>query len=485
MGPQVNHELLIRDVTVDGRPSDVLVRGDTIVAVGPGLRPTGDAEVVDGSGGALIPGLHDHHIHLLATAAARSSLQLGPADVRGTEGLATALARRDSALPEGSWLRAVGYHESVAGPLDRERLDALVPDRPVRVQHRTGAQWILNSAALTAIGLTDASSPTPGTDTGGTAEHGADPPGIERDDSGRLTGRLHRTDDWLRARLPDEGPPDLATLGADLAAVGITGVTDATPFRSIDQLAPLAASVADGALPQRVVVMGGLELADRELPPGLERGPVKLVIDDAEYPALDDLEADIRAAHARGRPVAIHCVTRTSLTLAVAAWQAAGSRTGDRIEHGSVIPAALVPELARLGLTVVTQPAFVAERGDQYLADVDPEDLPHLYRCRSLMDAGIEVAASSDAPYTSIDPWRAMQAAICRRTASGTPLGSSEAVPAHAALSLYLGDPAHPGGPPRRVEVGARADLVLLDGPLPTTPAQFVADRIVRSILPR
>jgi hypothetical protein len=48
----------------------------------------------------------------------------------------------------------------------------------------------------------------------------------------------------------------------------------------------------------------------------------------------------------------------------------------DRIEHGAVIPAEMVADLR--GLTVVSQPHFVAERGEQYLRDVAPEDLPDL-----------------------------------------------------------------------------------------------------------
>ena len=43
----------------------------------------------------------------------------------------------DSLLPNlGEWLRGTGYHESVAGELDRHALDRWVPARPVRVQHR-------------------------------------------------------------------------------------------------------------------------------------------------------------------------------------------------------------------------------------------------------------------------------------------------------------------------------------------------------------
>lgn len=463
-------ELLLRDVDVQGQRVDVRIRGSIIAEIGPGLRPSSRdaAEVFEGEGGALIPGLHDHHVHLLATAAARTSVRVGPADTANQHELARRLQRADATLPPGRWLRAVGYHEAVAGPLDRDRLDTFVPHRPARIQHRTGALWVLNTAAIEALDLD---------------LDGGHAPGAERDDRGHLTGRFHRADVWLRERLPPVEPPELAAIGADLARYGVTGVTDATPFEDRTGPEALAAAVADGALPQRVIATGGIDLVDAGLPPELERGPVKLVIDDGSYPPLDVVAEQISLAHHHERPVAVHCVTRVALILALAAWQVAGTRRGDRIEHGSVVPPELLGSIAELGLTVVTQPAFVAERGDEYLTDVDPDDLPDLYRVRSLAAAGIEVAASSDAPYTDLDPWAAMRAAVTRRTRAGMTLGPDEAMTAAEALALYLGSPHRPGGPPRQVRVGERADLCLLAGPLPRTAADLRADRVATTIV--
>ncbi|HEX6568080.1 MAG TPA: hypothetical protein VF015_02915, partial [Acidimicrobiales bacterium] len=113
-GRVANPDVLFRNVDVDGALVDVRVAGAAVAEVGRSLRP-GGARVVDGDGGALVPGLHDHHIHLLATAAARASVAVGPPVVRDHRGLAAALRRADRAGKPGGWLRAVGYHESVAG----------------------------------------------------------------------------------------------------------------------------------------------------------------------------------------------------------------------------------------------------------------------------------------------------------------------------------------------------------------------------------
>ena len=450
--------LVIRGAEVDGRIVDVRIEGDRIVALDPSAehRSSGPGDdVFEAHGGALFPGLHDHHLHLLALAAAARSIRVGPSDVAGAAGFAAALRAADAALVPGRWIRAVGYHESVAGPLDRHGLDAIVPDRPVRVQHRSGAMWVLNSAAAVAVGLLPAAGPEPAS---------AFAAGVERAADGTPTGRLYGLDAWLGERVPHE-PLDLAAVGRMLLDHGVTGVTDATPTERSDDLALLAAAVAGGALPQEVVVMGGPAL-DPGAGAELERGPVKLVVADHRLPDLDGLAAAIDAAHRAHRAVAVHCVTRVGLLLALAAWDETGAALGDRIEHGAVVHPEDAARIAVHRLTVVTQPAFVAERGDDYLGDVDADDRPHLWRCAGLLRAGIPVGGSTDAPFGPADPWQAIAAAVERRTPSGRVLDTAERLDARRALDLFLGPADAPGGPPRRVAPGVPADLCLLAAPL-------------------
>jgi predicted amidohydrolase YtcJ len=443
----------LRRVEVDGALADVRISGGVVVEVAPGIRFAAGDEVVEGAGGALLPGLHDHHVHLLALAAARRSVRLGPPEVVDERGVAAALRAADDALPAGAWIRAVGYHDSVAGPLDRRRLDELVPRRPIRIQHRSGALWILNTAALRAVGE----------DVGG-------------------DGRLHRADERLRDRLPADARPDLAAVGQELSAYGVTGVTDATPFNSAEDLDLLAAARAGGQLPQHVQVTGGPALAGADVPPGLVRGPVKILLSDHDLPPLDDLVGWMTVAHGHVRPVAVHCVTRVALVLALAAWDEAGPSGGDRIEHGAVVDRELARHIAALGLTVVTQPGFVAERGDRYLDEVAAADRPHLWPCRSLLDAGVPVAFSTDAPFGGADPWPAVAAAVTRRTADGRTLGGAEAVDARTALSRLLGELGDPGGPPRQVRCGTAADLCLLDEPLDRALAHPSSEHVVLTL---
>ena len=454
--------LLVHDVALDGRRVDVRCVDGLITSVEPVGGPVGADDVVQGAGGAVIPGLHDHHIHLLAADAARRSISVGPGQVADADELGRALRAGRDATSDGRWVRATGYHDSVAGPLDRWALDRLVGDHPARVQHRSGAMWILSSAACRLVDL-----------------DGGAPAGAELDDDGRPNGRLFRLDPWLRDRLPASAPPDLGLLALHLNRLGVTGVTDATPVSTVEELELLATATT-----LRVQATGGPRLTATEFPPGLSRGPVKIILDEHDLPSLDDLAGWFAAAHRHGRAFAVHCVTRVSLVLALAAWEAAGSLRGDRIEHGSIVPAELIGAIARLGLTVVTQPGLVAERGDEYLEEVDPGDVADLYRCGSLIERGVRVAASTDAPYSDPDPWAAMRAAISRITRSGRTLGPGERVAPERALDLFLGPLDDPAGRPRTVQVGAPADLVVLatglDDALAAPSAHLVTTTIVR-----
>ena len=434
-GRSATHGLLIRDAEVEGRLVDIAVEDGLITSVSDAVARAprspvdglDESDEFDAGGGSVIPGLHDHHIHLLALAAARQSIAFSPSIEKD-------LAAAHSDKPIHEWLRVTGYHESIVGEIDCAWLDERMPDRPVRVQHRTGAMWVLNSAAMRVSGIES------------------------------IDGMLFGADDLIRERVP-RTTVDLSAVGRELAAYGITGVTDLTPTEDAEELGFLSASVLREDFPIGVMVTGGPGL-EPDAAPGLARGPVKIVVGDHDLPHLEDLAAAFRTARRLSRNVAVHCVTRIGLILALAAWEEVGPLPGDRIEHGAVIPLELIGTIGEFGLTVVTQPSFTYERGDQYLADVDSDDVQHLWRCGSLIDAGIAVGGSTDAPFGDPDPWRAIVAATERRTSSGSRIGRDERIDPGRALGMFMTSPHAPGGRRRRVAVGEPGELCILHLPL-------------------
>lgn len=417
-------DLIIRNARgADGAPLAVGVRDGHIAAMGAAV--VGHGPEHDARGLTLGGGLHDHHLHLLATAARMESVDL--TDCRSVDAVIARL--RAGAGAPGTWVRAIGYDERGAGLPDRVLLDDWLPDRPLRVQDRTGAYWLLNSAGVAQLGET----PFPAC--------------VELDADERPDGRIWRGDAWLRERIGG-APPSLAALGAKFAECGVTGVTDAGASNGAVEAALLA-----GAMPQRLVMMGAEALPAGD---GYVLGPVKLLLDENDLPPVEAVAGRIAAARALGRNVAAHCVTLGELVFYLEALAiAGGAKLGDRIEHGGVIAASLIGDIAAAGLTVVTQPNFIHDRGDRYRAQMDGDALDDLYRLGSLMRGGVRVLGGSDAPYGDANPWVALRAATDRRTRGGDVIGGGEAVGRVEALALYQ-EPLMVGGP---------ADLILYDWP--------------------
>jgi predicted amidohydrolase YtcJ len=166
----------------------------------------------------------------------------------------------------------------------------------------------------------------------------------------------------------------------------------------------------------------------------------------------------------------------------IAALRAAGSHPLDRIEHAAVVPDDNLADLADLGVTVVTQPNFVAERGDQYLAEVPAAEHGHLWRVASLLNAMVPVALSTDMPFGHGDPWTAMRAAVYRTTPSGAVLNANECVSPLKALTMFLGQSDQPGRA-RTVETGQPGDLCVLTEPPATALAELEAGMVAATII--
>jgi predicted amidohydrolase YtcJ len=231
--------------------------------------------------------------------------------------------------------------------------------------------------------------------------------------------------------------------------------------------------------------MGDLSLSSIDASDTLEIGEFKILLDEPNLPELDELVSRICDAHEADRCIAIHTVTRTEIHFALAAIETAGPRPGDRLEHASVAPRESLDLAVRLGLSVVTQPNFVTERGDDYRTQVESRDLPCLYRVRSWLEAGVPLAAGTDAPFGDPDPWRAIQAAVSRSGRSGQTLGKAEIVSPETALALFF-DPFSTAAardiPSARLAVGQRADLCLLDIPWQAARRRLSSDRVVATL---
>jgi len=374
-----------------------------------------------------LPGLHDHHLHFFALAAARASVDCSGCTL-------DQLRERIADHPQQGWLRLVNWDEAYLPNLDAPMLETLSPGRPVRAQHRSGKVWVLNNTACEMLNLSQVPHE-----------------GVERDTDGKITGRLLRMDRWLAEQLSPATLP-VHELSRELHSYGITGFTD-TSFTNNQ-----ARVDALHELPFDVYAMGD---------DTLRGGHLKIMLDDDNLPALENVVSRINAARHLDRGVAFHCVSAVECLFALNALQIANPREGglqDRIEHGGVIPRDVYGQIRDLDLVVVTQPGFLRHRGQRFVTHMHHSGDPvaWLYPYRSLLGAGIGVAASSDAPYGPVNPWQVIDAATARVSEVGQPICPEERVSAEEALRGYLSAAHDPAGPARTLDVGGPATLCVL-----------------------
>ena len=495
----------------------VAVAGETIVAVGKGkevVKLAGPgSRWIDCRGLALIPGLIDAHVHLLALAATRHGLDCGPQAVSSIQELLALIRARAEGTPPGRWVRAFGYdHLSLneGRHPTRWELDAAASHHPVRLDHRSGHATVLNSRGLQMAGIDkDTSDPVDGVID--RVEVTGEPTGLMLDAATFLRQRLGPSTD--RAELEER----IASLSQTLLGYGITSVQDAGPGNDLARWETFRGLRESGRLMCRVTMMAGIShLAEfREAglcwgggDEGLRLGHAKIMLTLTTgdlQPSVDVLHQMVKHSHREGIPVAIHAVEQEAVAAAVQVLQenppiptGTAARYRDRIEHCAECPPELVSQVAECGAMVVTQPGFVYWNGDAYGQRVEPSLLSHLYAIGALDRAGVPLAFGSDAPVTDPNPWPAIYSAVTRATNQGGTLppkdsgysvqaGMGQGIAVARALRLYtLGGAWAEGTQDRKgtIRPGKLADLVLLDtDPISTAPPKLKEIRAVLTVI--
>jgi predicted amidohydrolase YtcJ len=424
---------------------------------------------IDCRGATVLPGIVDPHLHLFGLAARDAHLDCSAfADV---EALLDAVGARAAGLEPDTWVRGEGLDETRLGRLPTAaELERVAPRNPVRLRHRSRHASILSRRGVSHLPADlSAIERVRGVPTGLVA-------GAE-DDVGRAVGPLGSRD--LQA--------GFRRASRELASMGVTTVADATP-RTWRGLSPVRRAMADGAIVQRVFAMRPWDAASWRGRGRLHPGPVKLMVEETPeglVPSPEALARRIRIAAAHGAQVAVHCTGAATLIAALAAFASLPRRhrmaRRHRLEHVGECPPPMVAQIAALDLTVVTNPAFVYWRGDVYRGETQGAARAWLYRARSLCAAGIAVAAASDAPVVSPNPWYGIAAARSRRTRAGWVVGAGERLAAAEALRCFTVAAARSLRAERLgvLAPGAKADLIVVTpDPLRASPRSVRETRV-------
>jgi len=175
--------------------------------------------------------------------------------------------------------------------------------------------------------------------------------------------------------------------------------------------------------------------------------------------APEESLAMVADAKNAGFGVAIHAIGNLALGHAIDAIERAKPHAhASRIEHATCVDRASLTRLADLGAIVVSQPIFLDLPA---IANAPTPSGVRLLPFRTLLEAGVTVAGSSDAPCATFDVLAGV------RAASERTVRPEERLDRRTAFALFTRNAARACGAldvTGTLEVGKRADVVVLSG---------------------
>jgi predicted amidohydrolase YtcJ len=447
-------------------------------------------EQIDLQGKTLLPAFNDAHIHLWKV----GDLLRYQLDLRGVTSiqlLLEQLADFAAANPAAPWILARGFNEMTLADgrmPTRLDLDVILPHRPCFILRTCAHIAVVNTAALQHLKSTLI------TPIGGEIRLGEDgqPNGVFTETA---LGLFH---DFLPKPTPEAYRNMILAAQEKLLSLGIAAATDPAVapdllevYRQMEQAGELkirvnaiAMAVPDGGtvaypLPKRFTsnflnvqavkffADGGLSGKTAALfnpyKNTQEQGVLRLEFDFFKKMATQ--------AQAVGLQIATHAIGDQAIELVLMVYEAIEksntSGLRHRIEHLGLPSADHLSRMRKLGTLCVSQPIFLEELGENFIQYLSDDYLAHVYPYRSVLDAGVALAFSSDAPVVKdINPLMGIQSAVTRMTAKMRTIAPQESIGCAEALHAYtLGAAAASGADNKMgsLEPGKWADFVILD----------------------
>jgi predicted amidohydrolase YtcJ len=477
------------------------------------IKRADGARVVDGKGRTLLPGLIDAHGHVMGLGTMKMQADLTVATTLD-EALAGVKAFA-SANADSAWVVGRGWNQ-VSWKLGRfptaEELDAVVGDRPVWLDRVDGHAAWANSAAMKLAGV-DKSTRDP---AGGR---------IERDAEGHPNGVfVDAAMDLIASTIPPltakQNAVALDAALAEMARVGLTGVHDAgvdadtvAMYRRYADAHKLSARIyamiggtgadfdalgKDGPL----IGYGGDFLTVRSVKLYADgalgsRGAALLApySDDAGntgllFHAPDELTAMLGKALAKGYQVGVHAIgdaaNREVLDSFATAYKVHGGRNlRNRIEHAQVVALDDILRFKSLDLIASMQPTHATSDMNMAEERVGAGRIKGAYAWRTFLEQGTVIAAGSDFPVESPNPFFGLHAAVTRQDHAGKPPGGwypQQDLSLAEALRGFTLDAAYAAHQEKTVgtlEPGKWADFILVDRDIFTQKPERIWSTVV------
>lgn len=462
-GTEVVHSLLVEDGRILDVNCDV---------------PAGECQVVDLHGKTVLPGFHDSHEHFLCYATDKEKINFF--GIRSLEEMAERTRRyiAERGIKKGEWIQGGGWNENefdVPVLPSRQDLDKFCPDNPAIFTRTCCSVAVANTAALKAAGIFD-DIPT--------LQDGH----IVVDENGVPTGMLHERArhlvyDILTKYTKEQLKQFILDYQKDLLSTGLTTVqTDDFKLwdATIDDiLAAYEELDKEGKLNVRFIQQLRL-ITDAQLEDYLHRhsgrtgdgseffkiGAFKLLPDGSlggKTAALrEPYEGDpenkgifvydekvfydlLEKAYRNGLQLAIHAIGDYTMDVILDCYERIAAKYPKpdprfRIIHCQITSEDILDRFARNGVLADIQPLFI--RADMEIAEelLGKERVSTSYAWKTMLDKGIHVSGSSDAPVESFDPILAIHCAVTSQNLDGQPAGGwlpQQKLTVQEAVALY------------------------------------------------
>ena len=464
-----------------------------------------EANIIDGQGKTLIPGITDAHGHV--SSLGYTLLQIDLRDTSSARQAATQIADYAQKKPYLKWIQGRGWNQ-VLWPGQQfpsaKILDELVSDRPIWLERIDGHAGWANSKALALAGINANTISPPGGE-------------ILRDANGQPTGILvDNAMSIINDILPPPSDEELAAAvdaaTHHLLTLGITSTHDAgvsatehrfyTELASQEMLAvrlygmisstdPELASIlsagptvddndlysvksvkvyTDGALGSRGAAM--LEpYADR---PG-HRGLLLTSQQQLRSIFTDAIKAEFQVAiHAigdKGNQIGLDEVEHAYATVG-------GETLRHRMEHAQIVALADIPRFKALNVIPSMQPTHATSDMNMAEDRIGAERLKGAYAWRSFLDQGSRLVSGSDYPIELANPFHGIHAAVTRQNKANQPEQGwipEQSITIEEAMRSFTIDAAwaaHQENVLGGLSPGKWADFIIIDQDLFTIPSQ-------------
>jgi predicted amidohydrolase YtcJ len=478
-------------------------------------------QTFDARGMTIVPGFIDTHNHATGNVLLYEVLVGNPYEVEFVTiaSIVEKLRAKARDTPPGTWVEGYFFDDTKLKdnrPLNVHDLDQVSKDHPVAVHHRGGHTTFYNSKALE---MADINKNTP------------NPPGgtYDRDANGDLNGRvtdrataaLNRV--GKRATFTEEqrmqrDRDGLAYISKQFVRYGVTSV-----HHEGGNLTALQQVRARGELLHRVSYEANGRVLDAMISGGIMSGFgdewIKLgatsehTVDGSfsertmalstPYPGItppykgnvtekqEDLNAWIERVHRAGIQVNCHANGDVAIDMMMTAVERAQrlfprADARPKITHCTLINDDLVRRIAAAGAVPALFTTYAYYNSDKF-GFYGEEMMKHCMAFRSLLDAGVKVAAGSDFSPGPFDPRMAIQGMVTRTGWDGKTWGANQRITVEEALrvnTLNAAYNSHEEAIKGSITPGKLADFVVLLDDLFTVDQAKIKDiRIVRTVV--